>query len=311
MQFSFRLWHSPHRPTHSQPWNGKRIYFGDTHIHSCLSWDATRDTDEQLSSVLEDYAGDFAVLSEHAEGPRVIPRFGQLRLVCNGVETEPSERNVVPLMKAAVDRWNGRSRSKPHPRFGEIRFVVFPGYEWAPEPECSVSLFDDKNSNDYTPGHVNYFFDGISGWSYGPDVWKPGTQNNTVAGCSIFGPYNGSRDFYDEFLGQMIHQRDDPDRDYRMLIQANHPAETSDKGGADDNVFKWGRYGGHQDNPCSGSSTEEDCDADSAQQQCEGDRTRYGVTGVEWYAEHEAALGSTGKHDGAFHSVSSSMSLSS
>gem|GEM_PF-3225707 len=114
-----------------------------------------------------------------------------------------------------------------------------------------------------------------------------------LATFSPFLYYNGSKDWTDELLGQLIHQRDDPDRNYDLLIQYNHPAASLDKGGSADHLSKWFDFE-HSATQCSVEPDAQTCD----QSQCEAPRRAYGVSTVEWYAKHEAAIGATvNEHD--------------
>lgn len=50
------------------------------------------------------------------------------------------------------------------PNQGTIKFVTFPGYEWAPDARCWQAPFgNDSNGDDDTPGHINYFFNDTAG----------------------------------------------------------------------------------------------------------------------------------------------------
>src|SRR6185369_15854165 len=162
---------------------------------------------------------------------------------------------------------------------------------------------DDRNAEDNTPGHINYFFSDTQGWTYHDDVWAPGDgDSDTCAAYTALGItyYDGSKDWVDEILGQLIHQRDDPERAYDLMIQYNHPAASVDKGGSSDHLAKWydfehcdslledplcGRY-------CSVAVGGPAC----TERHCEALRRAYGVTTVEWYTNQEAGLGSTEIH---------------
>lgn len=297
---------APTPATASQTFRDKRLFFGDAHWHSCLSQDADRETSlpNQYESMLFDYGLDFSLQSDHAEaasaGLRECEPYLPFRPVGNPKAPTPpySGEEIADAMKAAADDWNGRQRVTPT---GTITFVTFPGYEWAPDARCwqasaQTPFPNDFNSDDDTPGHINYFFDGTTGWTYHDDVWEPGDGDSTIcATASALGLtyYTGSKDWTDEILGQLIHQRDDPDRSYDLLIQYNHPAATIDKGGTSDHLAKWYDFE-HGGGTCSIAPGGEPC----TQRKCEAMRRAYGVTGVEWYAEQEASLGSTQHHHG-------------
>src|SRR6185436_4793862 len=163
---------------------------------------------------------DFSLESDHAEaasaGIRECEPYLPFRPVGNPKAPTPpySGEEIADAMKAAADDWNGQQRTTPT---GTITFVTFPGYEWAPDARCwqatAANPFpNDFNSDDNTPGHINYFFDGTSGWTYHDDVWEPGDGDSTVcATASALGLtyYTGSKDWIDEILGQLVHQRDD------------------------------------------------------------------------------------------------------
>lgn len=290
----------------SQTFREKRLFFGDAHWHSCLSQDADRGTSltAQYESMLFDYGLDFSLESDHAEaasaGIRECEPYLPFRPVGNPKAPTPpySGEEIADAMKAAADDWNGRQRTTPT---GTITFVTFPGYEWAPDARCwqasaQTPFPNDLNSDDDTPGHINYFFDGTAGWTYADDVWEPGDGDSTIcATASALGLtyYTGSKDWVDEILGQLIHQRDDPDRSYDLLIQYNHPAATIDKGGTSDHLAKWFDFE-HSGGTCSIAPGGEPC----TENKCEAMRRAYGVTGVEWYTEQEASIGSTQLHHG-------------
>lgn len=290
----------------AQTWRDKRLFFGDAHWHSCLSQDADRETSltNQYESMLFDYGLDFSLESDHAEaasaGIRECEPYLPFKPVGNPKAPTPpyTGEEIADAMKAAADDWNGRQRQTPT---GTITFVTFPGYEWAPDARCWQATAqnpfpNDYNSDDDTPGHINYFFDGTSGWTYHDDVWEPGDGDSTIcATASALGLtyYTGSKDWIDEILGQLVHQRDDPDRSYDLFIQYNHPAATIDKGGTSDHLAKWYDFE-HGTGTCSLAPGGEPC----GESQCEAMRRAYGVTGVEWYAEQEASIGSTELHHG-------------
>jgi hypothetical protein len=288
-----------------QTMRGQQVYFGDMHWHSCLSQDAQGTTPtRQYESMLLDYGLDFSMTSEHAEGanagievcdtylppiPNPLPNAFPPLLPHSG-------EAVASAMKAAADDWNG-SHVMPD---GSIRkFVTFPGYEWAPDARCwQASPLNpspnDLNSDDNTPGHINYFFNDTSGWTFRDDVWEPGDgDSDTCAVVSSLGLtyYQGSKDWVDEILGQLIHQRDDPDRSYDLLIQYNHPAASIDKGGSSDHLAKWYDFE-HSGSQCSVAAGGEAC----SENQCEAVRRAYGLTTVEWYAKQESSIGSTELH---------------
>jgi hypothetical protein len=283
----------------SQKINGKKVFFGDAHWHSCLSQDAERDVslDDQYESMLIDYGLDFSMESDHAEAASAglhacVPYlpFVNAQFTYNGEQ-------LASAMKEAADNWNGVPWETSA---GPIRFITFPGYEWAPDARCWHSRVEDPrvndlNSDDDTPGHINYFFDRTTGWTYKHDVWEPGPgDSNFCQFLSEFGAYyTGSKDFTDELLGQLIHQRDDPGRDYDLMIQYNHPAASMDKGGESDHLAKWFEFE-HGGGPCSVAEGGTPC----TQRQCEAVRRAYGVNSVEWYARHEATIGSTLFHEG-------------
>ncbi len=286
----------------AQEFRGKKMYFGDAHWHSCLSQDAKGTTlTAQYESMLYDYGLDFSLQSEHAEAAEAGIVSCDTYLPLRTIGTPPipipyTGNQIATAMKQAADDWNGRIH-------GDSKFVTFPGYEWAPDARCwkasptnpHPSDHQDTNANHNTPGHINYFFSDTTGWSYGPDVWEPGDgDSGTCATGTALGLtyYSGSRDWTDEILGQLIHQRDDPDRHYDMLIQYNHPAATRDKGGFSDHVAKWYDHE-HSDTTCSVKPGGVPC---TSQNQCETVRRAYGVTSVEWYANQEAAIGSTELH---------------
>lgn len=260
----FALTLLPHSSHAMQPWNGQKIYFGDTHFHSCLSWDATGTLDDQFGALLYDHGCDFGAISNHAEGARKD---------CSDCkdpypwwpESCLDGEVVAQATKDGCDDWNGRTFD--HGQFGNIDLVTFPGYEWAPEPEDYRE--GDSNADSSVPGHVNYFFDSTEGWNYSDDVWGPGHWL-----------WGAGREGYDEIMGQLLHQRDDPCRPYDVLIQADHPGLTEDWHGSDDNIFQW-------------SQITEDA--------CTRERSSYGLHGVEWIAAHEAALGATVHHESEFH----------
>jgi hypothetical protein len=52
----------------AQNWDGKRLYFGDMHWHTCLAGHATATLEGQYESMFNDYGLDFSMESEHAEG---------------------------------------------------------------------------------------------------------------------------------------------------------------------------------------------------------------------------------------------------
>lgn len=292
--------------TASQTFREKRLFFGDAHWHSCLSQDADRGTSlaDQYESMLFDYGLDFSLESEHAEAASAGIRECEPYLPFKppGTRQAPvppyTGEEIADAMKAAADDWNGRQRTTPT---GTITFVTFPGYEWAPDARCwqasaATPFPNDFNSDDDTPGHINYFFDGTTGWTYADDVWEPGDGDSTIcATASALGLtyYTGSKDWTDEILGQLIHQRDDPERSYDLLIQYNHPAATIDKGGTSDHLAKWYDFE-HSGGTCSLAPGGEPC----TENKCEAMRRAYGVTGVEWYAEQEASIGSTQLHHG-------------
>jgi hypothetical protein len=284
----------------SQTHRGKKVYFGDAHWHSCLSQDADRDVslDSQYESMVIDYGLDFSMESDHAEAATAglhacLP---YLPLLLNPQQNYTGEQ-IATAMKEAADNWNGVIWETSA---GPIRFVTFPGYEWAPDARCwhqraDDPLVNDLNSDDDTPGHINYFFDRTTGWTYKHDVWEPGPgDSNFCLFTSEFGQYyTGSKDFVDEILGQLIHQRDDPGRDYDLMIQYNHPAASMDKSGESDHLAKWFEFE-HGGGPCSVAEGGTPC----TQRQCEAVRRAYGVNSVEWYARHEATIGSTLFHEG-------------
>lgn len=284
-----------------QTWREKNIYFGDAHWHSCLSQDADRDTslDSQYESMLYDYGLDFSMESDHAEAATAGLRECEPYLPHipgAGVHIYTGEQ-IASAMKAAAEAWNGVERTTPT---GTIRFVTFPGYEWAPDARCwharaFAPFVNDLNSDDDTPGHINYFFDRTTGWTYHDDVWEPGNgDSNFCAFLSEFGAYyTGSKDWVDEILGQLIHQRDDPGRDYDLMIQYNHPAASIDTGGSSDHLAKWFDFE-HSSSQCSVAEGGAPC----TQNQCEALRRAYGLTSVEWYTRQEASLGSTANHEG-------------
>lgn len=280
----------------------KNLYFGDVHWHSCLSQDApyTTTLDSQYASMLYDYELDFSMESDHAEGASA----GILSCEPYLVFTQDVSMGeaLANAMKLAADAWNGSTNLLASA--GPISFVTFPGYEWAPDARCwqagngdgIAPVANDLNSDDNTPGHINYFFDRTTGWTYHNDVWEPGNGDNNLCGLASlggFGYYSGSKDWTDEILGQLIHQRDDPNRDYDLMIQYNHPAASIDKGGSSDHLAKWFEFE-HSSAPCSVAEDGVPC----AQSQCEAVRRAYGVTSVEWYARHEASIGSNGIHPG-------------
>ncbi|HEV8198907.1 MAG TPA: HYR domain-containing protein, partial [Candidatus Polarisedimenticolia bacterium] len=182
---------------------------------------------------------------------------------------------------------------------GTIQFVTFPGYEWAPDARCwqssTLNPFPiDSNAFNNTPGHINYFFDRTTGWSYHDDVWEPGDGDSdfcaaaTAAGITY---YSGSKDWVDELLGQLIHQRDDPGRGYDLLIQYNHPASSIDKGGSSDYLAKWFEFE-HSHDDCSVAEGGVPC----RQNQCEAVRRAYALNSVEWYTKQEASIGARVEH---------------
>ena len=283
-----------------QVWRGKNIYFGDMHWHSCLSQDADDDTtlDGQYWSMLYDYGLDFSAESDHAEGAEAGISECAPYLPDTGGLLNYTGASIATAMKNAADAWYGT----PHETAaGPISFVTFPGYEWAPDARCwqlspiNLDPFDSNAFNN-TPGHINYFFDRTTGWTYGDDVWAPGNGDSTTCLIASLSPwlyYNGSKDWVDEILGQLIHQRDDPDRDYDLMIQYNHPAASLDKRGSSDHLAKWFDFE-HSDDYCSVAEGGPAC----RQSQCEAVRRAYGLTTVEWYTRHEASLGSAQEHVG-------------
>ena len=282
----------------SQEWRDKKLYFGDAHWHSCLSQDASATLDSQYASMVEDYGLDFALESDHAEGATAgisacepyLPFISPLYVY--------SGENIATAMKAAAEAWTGVERTTAA---GPIKFVAFPGYEWAPDARCWQSSFShplvpDVNGDNNTPGHINYFFDRTTGWNYHDDVWEPGDGDSdfcafvTDLGLTY---YSGSKDWVDELLGQLIHQRDDPNRDYDLMIQYNHPASSLDKGGSSDYLAKWFEFE-HSSSQCSVAQGGTPC----VENQCEAVRRAYGVTSVEWYTLQEASIGSRQNHYG-------------
>ena len=283
----------------SQKIRGKKVYFGDAHWHSCLSQDADRDVslDDQYESMLIDYGLDFSMESDHAEAASAGLHACEPYLPFINAQFTYNGEQIASAMKEAADNWNGVPWETSA---GPIRFITFPGYEWAPDARCwhqrlDHPLVNDLNSDDDTPGHINYFFDRTTGWNYEDDVWEPGPGDSDFCQfTSEFGQYyTGSKDFVDELLGQLIHQRDDPGRDYDLIIQYNHPAASIDKSGESDHLAKW-FYFEHSRNPCSVAEGGTEC----VQRQCEAVRRAYGVNSVEWYARHEATIGSTLFHEG-------------
>jgi hypothetical protein len=171
----------------AQDFAGGRVFFGDAHWHSCLSQDGHVTMTSQYESMFYDYGLDFSLESDHAEGasagihgcdtylPPLPPPF-----------TYPGEF-IASAMKAAANDWNGRELETPAQ--GTLKFVTFPGYEWAPDARCWTLLEDsiipdDLNSNDTTPGHINYFFSDTTGWSYHNDVWQPGSGPSEVCAAA-------------------------------------------------------------------------------------------------------------------------------
>ncbi|MEJ7732624.1 MAG: hypothetical protein WKG00_25900 [Polyangiaceae bacterium] len=289
----------------AQTWRDKQLYFGDAHWHSCLSQDAPRTATltDQYASMLYDYGLDFSLESDHAEGAEAgigvcLPYLEARPVTVNGMTylLPYTGEQIASAMKQAADDWNGTEFATSA---GPIQFVTFPGYEWAPDARCwQASPLNpspnDYNSDDNTPGHINYFFDGTSGWTFHDDVWAPGDGDSTtcaaVSGLG-FTYYTGSKDWVDEILGQLIHQRDDPERAYDLFIQYNHPAASIDKGGSSDHLAKWFDFE-HSSSQCDVVQGGSAC----TQNQCEAMRRAYGVTGVEWYAIQEASIGSTQLH---------------
>lgn len=283
-----------------QQWRGKNVYFGDMHWHSCLSQDADDDTtlDGQYASMLYDYGLDFSAESDHAEGAEAgISECAPYLPDTHGL-LNYSGASIATAMKVAADAWLGAAHTTSA---GPISFVTFPGYEWAPDARCwqlspiNLDPFDSNAFNN-TPGHINYFFDRTSGWTYGDDVWAPGNGDSTTCAIASLSPwvyYSGSKDWVDEILGQLIHQRDDPDRAYDLMIQYNHPAASLDKRGSSDHLAKWYDFE-HSGGYCSVAEGGPACH----QNQCEAVRRAYGVTSVEWYTRHEASLGSAQEHVG-------------
>jgi hypothetical protein len=304
----------------AQSFRNKTVYFGDAHWHSCLSQDAGKTTPTaQYESMLRDYHLDFSMQAEHAEAATAgitqcdtyLPE--QWIYEENGIRHPRIYRgeSIANAMKQAADAWNGLEQPLPDGR--TIKFVTFPGYEWAPDARCwraapwDPNPSEDLNSNDNTPGHINYFFSDTTGWTYSDDVWEPGAGDSftcttgSVIGLSYF---LGDRDYEDEILGQLIHQRDDPDRAYDLMIQYNHPAASSDKEGSfkfdhdenewsylaqtSDHLAKWRDFE-HASSYCSVAPGAPAC----TQMQCEAFRRAYGVTSVEWYTNQEATIGST------------------
>ncbi|NUO50552.1 MAG: HYR domain-containing protein [Polyangiaceae bacterium] len=275
-----------------QTWRDKRLYFGDAHWHSCLSQDAgTATLGGQYESMIIDYGLDFSLQSEHAEGAEAgitecAPYLPLSPLSYSG-------ETIANAMKQAADDHTGELVTTSG---DTVQFVAFPGYEWAPDSRCWTSdpLGSDSNAGNDTPGHINYFFNGTSGWTYHDDVWAPGDGPSSL--CAIgtgvgAGYYNGSKDWTDEILGQLIHQRDDPERAYDLFIQYNHPAASTDKGGETNHLAKWFDLE-HSSTQCDVVQGGTAC----VQNQCETMRRAYGVTGVEWYARQEASIGSTQMH---------------
>ena len=283
-----------------QVWRQKNVYFGDMHWHSCLSQDGDDGVtlDGQYWSMLYDYGLDFSAQSEHAEGAEAGIHGCPPYLPDSGGLIDYSGAAIATAMKDAADAWYGTSHETAA---GPISFVTFPGYEWAPDARCwqlspiNLDPFDSNAFNN-TPGHINYFFDRTSGWNFGDDVWAPGNGDSDTCAIASLSPwlyYNGSKDWVDEILGQLIHQRDDPDRDYDLMIQYNHPAASLDKTGGSDHLAKWFDFE-HNGGYCSVAEGGPAC----AQSQCEAVRRVYGVTSVEWYTRHEASLGSSLMHVG-------------
>ncbi|HYV17904.1 MAG TPA: HYR domain-containing protein [Verrucomicrobiae bacterium] len=281
-----------------QELRGKKLYFGDAHWHSCLSQDAGRDVspDDQYASMLYDYGLDFSLESEHAEAASA-PLHGCEPYLPDSLGLiDYSGEDIADAMKEAADNWYGVEHDTSA---GPITFVPFPGYEWANDARCWMAGLTgpaayDVDSDSNTPGHINYFFDRTTGWNYHDDVWEPGNDGNLVcaAGSAVgIGYYSGSKDHVDELLGQLIHQRDDPGRDYDLMIQYNHPAGSVDEGGSSDHLAKW-FYFEHSSSACSVAEGGTAC----RESQCEAVRRAYGVTSVEWYALQEASIGSTEHH---------------
>ena len=226
----------------AQQWRNKQLYFGDAHWHSCLSQDASATLSAQYESMIFDYGLDFSLQSEHAEGAEagILACGTELPpVIVSGFPAPYSGEQIANAMKLAADLHTGELLVTSG---GTVHFVAFTGYGGARLPSgTSDPLGSDSNAATTRPD-TSILLRRDSGWTYHDDVWAPGDGPSDLCGGvsgAGWGYYNGSKDWVDEILGQLIHQRDDPQRAYDLFIQYNHPAASTDKGGDSNHLAKW------------------------------------------------------------------------
>jgi len=137
-------------------------------------------------------------------------------------------------MKQAANDWNGREFVTLNGSNHQVR--EFPGYEWRPTRVRQASPLNpfpnDLNSDDNTPGHINYF---SATRRAGPIITTSGSPATATVTRAPRPRTSGSPTTRVRRIDRRDSGATDPpagrsDRPYDLLIQYNHPAASIDKG---------------------------------------------------------------------------------